>query len=125
MAELRELADGRDDLLAEVCGIQTGVSEGRLNEPVKRQAADLCLKAGPARRRSLGGSPQASAWCGEVARRRADLDVEVNLATADRVHLQLHGVGGGRPLRRERAVHDGADLGREVSGAHHFRDGLV
>lgn len=28
-------------------------------------------------------------------------------------------------MRRERAVHDGADLGLQVSGAFHFRDGLV
>ena len=60
-----------------------------------------------------------------MARRLADLDSEVNPGSADRVHLHLHGVGGGRPLRRERAVHDGADLGLEVSGAHHLRDRLV
>ena len=49
----------------------------------------------------------------------------MNVGSLDRVHQDLYGVGGGRPLRRERAVHDGAHLGVEVSGAHHFRDGLV
>lgn len=44
--ELRELADGRSDLLAEVCGIFTGTSEGELDEPIARQAARLCRLAG-------------------------------------------------------------------------------
>jgi hypothetical protein len=75
--------------------------------------------------RQIGRSRWSSAWWSEVAWRLADHDVEVNLGSAYRVHLYLHGVGDGRPLRRERAVHDGADLAREVSGAHHFRDRLV
>jgi hypothetical protein len=45
-AEFRELANGRADLLAGVCGIMAGVSEGELNEPIARQAAELCRKAG-------------------------------------------------------------------------------
>ena len=60
-----------------------------------------------------------------MAWRLADLDAEVSPGSADRVHLHLHGVSGGRSLRRERAVHDGTDRAPEVSGAHHFRDGLV
>jgi len=46
VAELSALAGGRADLLAEVAGIFEGVSEGRLDEPLARQAAGLCRKAG-------------------------------------------------------------------------------
>jgi hypothetical protein len=46
VSELRELAGGRADLLAEVAGIFEGTSEGELDEPLVRQAADLCRKAG-------------------------------------------------------------------------------
>ena len=46
VAELRELAGGRLDLLAEVAGIFEGASEGQLDEPLARCAADLCRKAG-------------------------------------------------------------------------------
>jgi hypothetical protein len=47
------------------------------------------------------------------------------MGSADRVHLHLHRVGGGRPLRCQRTVHHGADLGLKVSGTHHFRNRLV
>jgi hypothetical protein len=64
VAELRELAAGRADLLAEVAGIFEGSSEGALNEPLKRQAAGLCRKA--------GADPEAiPAWI-EEGRRRAE-----------------------------------------------------
>ena len=46
VTELRELADGRADLLAEVAGIFEGASEGELDEPLARQAAHLCRLAG-------------------------------------------------------------------------------
>ena len=46
VAALRELAGGRADLLAEVCGIFEGASEGRHDEPLARQAARLCRLAG-------------------------------------------------------------------------------
>ena len=46
VAELRELADGRADLLAEVAGLFEGASEGELDEPLARQAAQLCRLAG-------------------------------------------------------------------------------
>jgi hypothetical protein len=46
VTELRELAGGRADLLAEVCGIFEGASEGRHDEPLARQAATLCRLAG-------------------------------------------------------------------------------
>jgi len=63
-AELRELAGGRADLLAEVVGILEGTSEGELDEPLTRQAAGLCRKA--------GADPEAiPAWTAEGRRRRA------------------------------------------------------
>ena len=46
VAELRTLAAGRADLLAEVAGILEGTSEGELDEPLTRQAAGLCRRAG-------------------------------------------------------------------------------
>jgi hypothetical protein len=46
VAELRQLAGGRADLLAEVAGILEGTSEGELDEPLARQAAMLCRNAG-------------------------------------------------------------------------------
>ncbi len=46
LAELRALAGGRADLLAEVAGIFEGTSEGELDEPLARSAARLCRKAG-------------------------------------------------------------------------------
>lgn len=46
MAELRETADGRHDLLAEVAGILVGAHEGGLDEPRARTAAQLCHLAG-------------------------------------------------------------------------------
>jgi hypothetical protein len=46
VTELRELAGGRGDLLAEVAGIFEGASEGELDEPLARQAAHLCRLAG-------------------------------------------------------------------------------
>ena len=39
MAALRELAGGRADLRAEVCGVMEGASEGELHEPLAPQAA--------------------------------------------------------------------------------------
>jgi hypothetical protein len=58
--ELRELAAGRADLLAEVAGIFEGASEGELGEP----AAQLC--------RDAGADPDAiPAWVEEGRRRRA------------------------------------------------------
>ena len=64
VTELRELAGGRADLLAEVAGILEGTSEGELDEPLTRQAAALCRKA--------GADPEAIwAWVVEGRRRRA------------------------------------------------------
>jgi hypothetical protein len=46
VAELRETAGGRTDLLAEVADILLGASEGELDEPRSRAAAQLCIAAG-------------------------------------------------------------------------------
>ena len=46
VTELRDLAAGRADLLAQVCGIFEGASAGRHDEPLARQAAVLCRLAG-------------------------------------------------------------------------------
>jgi hypothetical protein len=60
--ELRELADGRDDLLAEVAGVLEGASEGEPDEP--RQAVRLC--------RTAGADPKAIlAWIQTSRARRA------------------------------------------------------
>ena len=65
VAELRTLADGRADLLAEVAGILEGTSEGEPDEPLARQAAGLCRKA--------GADPEAiPAWIEEGRRRAAN-----------------------------------------------------
>ena len=65
VAALRELAGGRADLLAEVAGILEGTSEGKLDEPLTRQAAGLCRKA--------GADPDAiPAWIEEGRRRAAN-----------------------------------------------------
>src|SRR5580700_4476703 len=61
---LRELAGSRADLLAEVAGVLEGTSEGELDEPLARQAAALCRKA--------GADPKAiPAWTEEGRRRAA------------------------------------------------------
>ena len=64
MAGLRELAGGRADLLAEVAGLLEGAREGEPDEPLARQAAGLCRKAGA----DLEAIP---AWIAEGRRRRA------------------------------------------------------
>jgi hypothetical protein len=46
VAELQALAGGRADLLAEVAGIFEGASEGEMDEPLARCAAQLYRKAG-------------------------------------------------------------------------------
>ena len=50
LAELRALAGGRADLLAQVAGIFEGTSEGEPDEPLARSAARLCRMAGAGRR---------------------------------------------------------------------------
>jgi hypothetical protein len=65
LAELCALAAGRADLLAEVAGIFEGTSEGELDEPLARSAAQLCRKAG-ADREAIPG------WIEEGRRRAAN-----------------------------------------------------
>ena len=65
LAELRALAVGRADLLAEVAGIFEGTSEGELDEPLARSAARLCREAGA----DLEAIP---AWVEEGRRRAAN-----------------------------------------------------
>lgn len=67
VAELRELAGGRADLLAEVAGLYEGAAEGQPGEARDRQAAALCR---------LAGADQAAipAWIAEGRRRRAQAD---------------------------------------------------
>jgi hypothetical protein len=64
VAALRELAGGRADLLAEVTGVLEGTSEGKLNEPLKRQAAMHCA-ARPGLTRTI------PVWIDEGRRRAA------------------------------------------------------
>jgi hypothetical protein len=64
LAELREIADGRADLLAEVAGILLGAREGDLDEPRARSAARLCRLAG-------ADETLIPAWIAE-GRRRAE-----------------------------------------------------
>ena len=83
VGELRELAGGRGDLLAEVAGLPEGFGEDALDEPLARQAADLC--------RASGADPHSiSAWIEEGRRRRA-------VATMPPMSGGLHGGGAQRP----------------------------
>ena len=83
VAELRQLADGRADLLAEVAGVLEGAREGEPDEPLARQAADLCRKA--------GADPEAiPAWIEEGRRRRA-------VARQPPFSGGVHGGGARRP----------------------------
>ena len=63
--ELREVAGNRADLLAEVAGILLGASEGRLDEPRARAAAQLRIAAG-------ADESMIPQWI-EEGRRRAEL----------------------------------------------------
>jgi hypothetical protein len=64
LAELRALAGGRADLLAEVAGIFEG-SEGEPDEPLARSAARLCRMAG-------ADGDAIPAWIEEGRRRSAN-----------------------------------------------------
>jgi hypothetical protein len=65
VAALRELAAGRTDLLAQVAGLLEGFAEGQLDEPLMRQAAQLC--------RDAGADPELiPGWTDEGRRRRAN-----------------------------------------------------
>ena len=65
VAAVRELAGGRADLLAHVCGILEGFAEGGPDEVTPRRAAALC--------RDAGADEAAIAGWAEIGRqRRAD-----------------------------------------------------
>ncbi len=81
------VASGRADLLAEVCGVMEGASEGELHEPLARQAAELCRKAG-------AGPEAIPRWIAE-GRRRTDA------ARTPPFSGGLHGGGVPRPVLRE------------------------
>src|SRR5258706_7247138 len=61
--ELRQLAHGRADLLAELAGVSLGVGESQLDADRYRQTADLCVEAG-------ADNEQIPAWV-DVGRSRA------------------------------------------------------
>jgi hypothetical protein len=63
VAELRELAGDRTDLLAHVAGVLEGFGEGQIDEPLTKQAASLC--------RDAGADPDAIGEWIEEGRRRA------------------------------------------------------
>jgi hypothetical protein len=65
LAALRTLAAGRADLLAEVAGLFEGTSEGELDEPLARSAAQLCRQAG-------ADTDAIPAWIEEGRRRAAN-----------------------------------------------------
>jgi hypothetical protein len=65
LAELRSLAAGRADLLAQVAGIFEGASEGEPDEPLARSAARLCRMAG-------ADAAAIPAWIEEGRRRSAN-----------------------------------------------------
>jgi hypothetical protein len=64
VAELRETANGRDDLLGEVAGVMLGAHEGELDEPRAKAAAHLCVTAG-------ADEALISEWIAEGRRRAA------------------------------------------------------
>ena len=66
----RELAAGRTDLLAEVAGVLEDASEGELNEPLKRQAAQLCRMAGADLDAIPGWVEVGRQWRANVGQRR-------------------------------------------------------
>jgi hypothetical protein len=64
VAELRELAADRPDLLAEAAGVLLGFHEGGLDEPRAKAAASFCVSA--------GADAGQVAWWTEEGRRRAE-----------------------------------------------------
>jgi hypothetical protein len=88
VAELRLVAGGRADLLAEAAGIFLGTSEGELDEPLARQAAGLCLLAGA----DLEAIPK---WVAEGRRRKASAG-KPPFSAPKRRRPPRAGLGGGR-----------------------------
>ena len=65
VAELRELAEGRADLLAETAGLLEGFGEGEPTGPMNRLAVQLCRDAG-------ADEAAIPAWAEEGRRRRTE-----------------------------------------------------
>lgn len=87
VAGLRELAAGRADLLAEVAGTLLGASEGGLDEPLMRQAAELCRAAG-------ADEALIPGWVEAERRRRADA-ARVSFGAPRRIRPGQHPPGRG------------------------------
>jgi hypothetical protein len=111
VSELRQLADGRGDLLAEVAGILEGASEGDLSEPIARQSAWLCRQAGAARRPSRPGSKKAAAGKRTRAGRRSQTRTTGARVFRDR----LGGAGSTRPPSRKAPAQAPCALGDNTS----------
>ncbi len=87
VAVLRELAAGRADLLAEVAGLLEGFAEGQPDEPLMRQAAQLC--------RDAGADPELiPGWIEEGRRRRANA-VRPSFGAPRRIRPGQHPPGRG------------------------------
>jgi len=78
VAELTEIAGGRADLLAKAAGVMLGASEGRLDEPLSKAAAELCIAAG-------AGPEAIPAWIAE-GRRRVEIRRRSRSATRSCAH---------------------------------------
>ena len=94
MTELRELAGGRADLLAEVAGIFEGASDGDLDEPLAGQAAHLCRLAG-------ADETLIPQWIGEGRRRAGVARMRPHSGQPRSSHLPAPGPVARPVLRRE------------------------
>ena len=115
VTELRELADGRADLLAEVTGIFEGASDGELDEPLARQAAQLCRAAGadetliPQGAVDRRGAPPGRGRPYETAQRTAQESAALCPPMRGRMVMTAGHpleVGGGGPADRCHTFHD-------------------
>lgn len=87
VAALRELAAGRADLLAQVAGLFEGLAAGQPDEPLMRQAAELC--------RDAGADPELiPGWIEEGRRRRVNA-VRPSFGAPRRIRPGQHPPGRG------------------------------
>jgi hypothetical protein len=94
VTELRELAGGRADLLAQVAGIFEGTSDGELDEPLARHAAHLCRLAG-------ADETLIPQWIAEGRRKAEAARIRPHSGQPRGSHLQGTGVMTRPVLRRE------------------------
>lgn len=93
VAELRELAGGRADLLAEAAGVQLGAGEGRPDEDWYQRTAELCVAAG-------ADESQIERWAA-IGRERARLSSRRPYTGSGEPGLGLSlGPAAARPARR-------------------------